>query len=282
MKKIGMIADEAADIPQNIREKYQIENIMFPVVFSAEEQETDLRGEAFYRKMREGQIFPTTSFPPPIRFKRAYQQSLESFEEVLVVVISSTLSGAFNTAVSAKSLLPEADRKRIHVFDSFAASGAQGLISLRAQELIEEGGDIPAILEDLNCFKTKVKLLGMGEDVKWLKAGGRISANQARILQLLKKIGINPILGLKEGKVASAGFFFLKDEVKVLLGCIKKTVEKTSGLKTVISYSDNISKALELKEGIEEMGAEVLYVTVSSPVIGAHIGPGTIIVSYCS
>jgi len=280
-KPIGIVADEAADLPEELRNKYQIENVLYKVSFPQEEFEgIRLKGN-FYQKIREAVKLPFTSFPQARDFQKAYQKALEKFDRILVIVISSTLSKAYaHGALIAKQKMDLKDQKRIEVFDSFLGATAQGLLVMKAQELINQGREMKEILAYLSKFKKKIKLFGFLEDVKWLKAGGRISSPLAKVLEALQNKGIRPAIGLKNGKIVMAGIrFSAKDRVRTILKEIKKQ-KKRGEIKIAIDHADVIDETQRLKRGIEELGQEVLFISLLSPALGAHTGPGTLIVSY--
>ena len=198
-----------------------------------------------------------------------------------MIVLSSTLSKAYaHGALIAKQKMDLENQKRIEVFDSFLAATAQGLLVMKAQELIDQGKEMKEILIYLSKFKKKIKLFGFLEDVKWLKAGGRISSPLAKVLEAFQNKGIRPAIGLRNGKVVMEGIrFFAKDRVRTILKEIKK-LKKRGEIKIAIDHADVIDETQKLKQGIEALGQEVLFISQLSPLLGAHTGPGTLIVSY--
>ncbi len=120
MRKIGIVTEEAADLPQKIIKKYKIGIV--PVKLDWPEIE-NLPGESTFQKMRELErkgikSFGKTSQPSPNDFLEHYKKQLEKFAQVLCITISSKLSGSYNSALLARDFLDKSKKKRVFVIDS--------------------------------------------------------------------------------------------------------------------------------------------------------------------
>lgn len=108
--------------------------------------------------MKETKAYPKTSAPSPGDYLKADKKVLENFEKVLVVTLSSKLSATYSSAFQAKELMP--NPSKIFIFDSLSTVVPEGLLSLKAAELIRQGKDIEEIikiLEDLQQFNQLFK-----------------------------------------------------------------------------------------------------------------------------
>jgi DegV family protein with EDD domain len=278
-KSIGIVTDTGADLPRDFIKKNDIQLVEHKFYFPGQETE-NFNLTDFYQKLRENLkkgIVPKTSFAPVAAFKDAYQKALEKFDEVLAIIITSVHSGAYSAAEQAKSLLGEAGNN-IHVIDSLLASTGQGIFVMKAQELINQNKNIAEIKELLNNFRDKIKLFGFLEDYSWVKASGRLPEGVIRIMELLQKTGTRPALGVKNGKISMAGIRFLAfDRVEAVIKEIKKMTGK---VKVAISHADALAEAIRIKEELEKIGKEVLYITETTPVLVSHGGPGLLVVGY--
>ena len=104
MEKIGIITDEAADLLKDIIGKHQI--AIVPVKLDWPEIE-NLPGENTFQKMRELEkrgikSFGKTSQPSPKDFLDKYKYQLERFDKILCIILTSKLSGTYNSAIQAK------------------------------------------------------------------------------------------------------------------------------------------------------------------------------------
>ncbi len=100
----------------------------------------------------------------------------------------------------------------------------------------------------------------------------------------MKKFGFYPLITIKEGVLKSGGIVLAKSEAEALFKKIKKESKKERKegklIRAVIQHADNESKAKNLKKLLKEIGIEVSFLSLASPVIGAHTGPGTLICGF--
>jgi len=152
--KIGLVVDEGADLPREIIEKYQI--AVVPVKMEWPDIE-NLPGENTFQKMREAEkrgikSFGKTSQPSPKDFLDAFKRQLERFEKIICITITSKLSGTYNSANQAKNILGPEGGERIFIVDTLNASCGEGLLDLKAIDLIEEEKDVEEIVKELEKF----------------------------------------------------------------------------------------------------------------------------------
>ena len=308
MKKIGLVIDEGADLPQDLIEKYQI--VTVPIKMDWPEIE-NLPGENTFQKMREAEKlgikgFGKTSQPSPKDFLDAFKKQLDGthppprFEEIICVTLTSKLSGTYNSAIQAKGILSEGDQKRIFIVDSLNASCGEGLSVLRAVDLIaaqegeprhegrESGKVAEEIVKELEKFIPQVYLYGMLEDVKWLEASGRISHTLANWVRRMQKIGVRPILGVKRGLIKAIGIKAGVKDIptalfKELAGKTRKLRLENKKIRVVITHGDNLEMAQKLKEMIEREleNAEVAFINLIDNVLGVLVGPDSLILAWC-
>lgn len=283
MRKIGLIVGETASLPEKIIGKYQIRVIPYIVDWP---EGKDLPGENIFQKMRiankRGIRGPKTSQPSPALFQKAFKEELEKSEKIICITLSSGVSGGYNSALQGKKMLSVKEQERIYVIDSLNATAGEGLLTLKAQELIERGEDIEEIIEQLKEFIPKIHLIGMIKDPKWLEANGRITPALASLLRQIQKIGLRPLIGLKKGVVKPVA---LKMRAKDVPTALLKELRKEAGnrkIKIAITHADNLEEAQKLKEMIVKKvkNAEIVFLSLMDPIIGVHAGPGTLVLSW--
>jgi len=273
-RKIGLLVDDTCSLPEKIINDFQIEVVKIKLYFPEWDKFPE---KNLYQVMKETKAGPKTSAPPPGDYLKAYKKILEKFEKALVITLSSKLSATYSSARQAKEFMP--DPSKIEIFDSLAAASPEGLLALRASELIQEGKTLEEILKTLESLRERIKLFAFLKTTYWVEKIGRISSGQAAAFKVLKILGVQPMLGFKEGKVALTGFnFWTKDTFKALFYQLKRQGRKSGKLRMGINYSDNIELAYQLKEKVEkELAAEVAFISLVPPIVGANSGPGTII-----
>jgi DegV family protein with EDD domain len=280
---IGIVTEDVASILPKILERYQIE--IAKTKFEWPELEK-IEGENIYQKIKKAyemkiETRPKTAQPSPGEYLEAFKKQLKNFEKVLCLSVSSGLSGCYNCAIEAREMLPEKERKKVFVFDTQNAAAGQALFVLRAIELIQEQREIEEIVEELKKLIPKTQTYVIFADPKGIEFIGRITKSQANWIRRMKRLGIQPIMKIKDGILTKGGMIFAKDETEALFKKIKKESEKErkmgKKIRVIINHADNLEGAKKLKGLLKEIGAEVSFISEGPPIICAVTGPGTLI-----
>ena len=290
MEKIGIVTEEGADLPQEIIEKYQI--AVAPIKMYWPEIE-NLPGDNTFQKMREAEkmgikSFGKTSQPSAKDFMDVFEKQLAHFEEVIGIILTSKLSGSYNSAIQARNFLKPEDQKRIFLIDSLSVSVGESSLILRAIDLIEQGKSAEEIVKDLEKFVPLIQLIGIVEDPKWLEASGRMSSLLANWIRRAAKIGLRPLIRIKNGVLVSGGIVTGAKDIPTAL--FKKFETETKKLKkegkkirTVITHGDDLAGAMRLKEMIEKASEnnQVAFINIIDNVLATLLGPNSMLLSWC-
>lgn len=286
MNKIGLVTDGAADVPEEFIQQNQI--AVVPVKMDWPEIE-NLPGNNIFQRVRESEkrgmkTFGKTSQPSPKDFLIAYKKQLENFENIICMTVTSKLSGTYNSAIQAKNFMTPEEAKRIYVIDSLNASSGEGLIVFKAAELVGQGKGVEEIVKLLEELVPRTTFYGMFMDPKWLEASGRISHTLANWVRRAEKIGMRPLLGMKQGVLKSMG---IKRGAKSLPEALFREIdEKTKkarkeGKKIIvaIAHGDNVGIAESLKEMIESKleNCKVVHITLIDNVLAVLAGPDALV-----
>jgi len=284
---IGIVTEgNLADLPQKVLERYQIEPVLCIVDWP---EGQNLPGENIYQKMREAdkrriKTFPKTTQPSPKSYFDAFKKQLQKFDKVLCITLSHKLSGCYNSACQGKEMMGEEEKARVYILDSLQAVASQGLLVLRAIELIQEQREINEVIEELKKLIPKTHLYAILEDPKWLEAGGRMSKSQANWIRRIKKINLHPLVTIKDGVVTKAGIIFARDTAEALFKKIAKESQKArkegKRIRIIIGHADNPEGAEKLRQRLKEIKAEVPFISLASPVVCSHTGPGTLLAGW--
>jgi DegV family protein with EDD domain len=290
LKKIGLIVDEGADLTPEIIEKYQIAIVPLKVIWPSEIE--NLPGPTIFHKMAEAdkkglKVFCQTSQPSPKDFLDVFKKESERCEKIICVTITSKLSGTYNSAIQAKSFLNPEDQKRVFIVDSLNAICALGLLVLKAIDLINTGKETEEIVKELEEFKPKIHLIAILGDPKWLEYSGRISKTIANWIRGMAKLGVRPLIGIKQGVVKAVGIKTgVKDVSEALFQELaaktKKTRKKGKKIRVAIMHCLNEEGAQKLKEMIEKElpNTEIAFVSLIDRVVGSIVGPGSLGVAW--
>jgi hypothetical protein len=282
---IGIVTDDTSTLLPKISERYQIEIAKVKLIWPELEK---IPGENIYQKMkemekREMKSFPKTSQAMPKDYLDAYEKQLKKFEKVLCITPGSKVSGCYNSAIQAREMLKE--KERIFVLDSQNGAAGEGILVLRAIELIQEQREIKEVIAELKNLILKTPTYLMFEDPKWIENLGRITKTQADWIRRMKKLRLHPIMAFKEGVLGKDGVIFAKDVAEALFKKAEKESKKARSegkrIRAIINHADNLEQAERLKKLLKEkVGFEVLFISEGPPLICAATGPGTLILGW--
>ena len=237
-------------------------------------ERTDLK--QFYTMMREGKVFKT-SLPNLAESEALFRELLGSGRDVLYIAFSSGLSGTYQAlSLMAAQLQEEFPERKIHVVDSLAASGGQGLLVWYAVQHARAGESIDQVRDWLEENKLHLAHWFTVDDLMFLFRGGRVSKTAAWAGTLLN---IKPVLHVDdEGHlIPMEKVRGRKKSLNALIDHMEKSANKPiSDQMVFITHGDCIEDAEYVAAKIKErFGVREVVINYVDPVIGAHSGPGT-------
>ena len=280
MANITIITDSASDISQNNNKGVTV--LPMTITFGEENYEdgVSLTPDSFYMKLIESSALPKTSQVSPYAFGQAYENALKSADYVIVITLSSKLSGTYQSACIAAD---DYDG-RVFVIDSENVTVGEQILVAYALSLIDKGIEVNTIVSQLNTMKKRIRLVALLDTLEYLKKGGRISSGAAFLGNVLS---IKPVIAIVDGEVSflgkargsKQGNNFLIQQVDtyggidyslpVLLGY--------TGCSTVL-----MDKYIKDSSSLWEGRIPVPDVIQVGATIGTHIGPGGITVAFFS
>ena len=273
---VAVVTDSAADLPAEIAERYGIHVV--PVRVSLDGQDyLDRLGLAtgeFYRRMAAASQLPKTSQPPAGDFRRVFEHVLDHQRDAVYVGLSRPLSGTLQSAETAARGLARQPR----VFDSGHASAGQALLAWRAGELASQGADGAAIEAELLRLRPLTLTWAMARDISHAVRGGRIPRWAEPVVRWS---GLIPIAAIKpDGKLKLAGGLFASSGAPdAFARYIGKRVPQAPGWRLVVGHSDALADGQRLFDALgERLPVVEGHLVEVGPAIGAHAGPGTLVV----
>lgn len=273
--KVKIVTDSVADLPPKVVQELDITVVPLNIRFGAEvfRDNIDISAEQFYKRLAQSETLPATSVPSPLAFAEAYDQLAERTDKILVITLTSKLSGTYNVALQSIELMKR--KCRVVVIDSKWAIMAQGFITMAAARAALEGASFEKVLDIALANIKRVNMCAAFDTLKYLERGGRIGKAQALIGSVL---GINPIIGIKDGEVVPVA------RVRSRAKALDHLRDFVASYRTIdeiaVEYADCPDDARELVETLQlSFPEKKVYVSRTSPVIGTHTGPGLIAVS---
>lgn len=275
-----IVTDSTSDIPEELVSKYDIHVVPLRLMFGEEtfQDGVDISAEVFYKRLVQSEQLPTTSQASPADYMQVYENimTLHPGSPIISIHISSGLSGTYQSAVLAKSLME--DPPEITVVDSKSASYGFGLLVVQAARLAAEGKSADEILASIEQMRQQRKLYFLVDTLEYLQKGGRIGKAAAIIGNLLN---IKPILSIDEDGIIYA-VEKVRGRKKAITRMIERFQEDLGGIRNInvaVGHTaDPASADPVLEELSRHYSLEEVVLTNVGPVVGSHVGPGTLAV----
>ena len=277
MSKIKLLVDGGCDLPKETLEKYNIGIVGLNISFGEESfiGGLEIDNETFYKRMKEEKELPKTSCPSPDRFIEAYKGE----EDVLLLTVSSKLSGTYSSAKLAKDMYDsEFGDKKVEVLDTMSGSIGQGLLAIKASELISTGKSLDEVIEALNVLKEDILFYGTLETLDNAIKGGRINPIAGKIINALN---FKAIIQVTEGIVKpidkARG---VNNSLKKILDYVDNNINQPSDRVLAIAHAYCNDKAVKIKESLEsKYDFKEIIIAEIGPVMGTYTSEGAILVS---
>ena len=231
----------------------------------------DIQPPEFFNKLKESNVFPTTSAPAAGAFADIYDRLAEETDEVLVLILSSKLSATYESAIEGLELRKRKDC-RVEVIDTLFTLAAQGLLVMVAIEEAKRGANLDQIMDTIKKSIPKTHIRICFDTLEYLHKGGRIGTAQAFLGSVLK---INPILGLINGTVE--GIARTRNRQKALDWLFNFVKEFNNIRMLAVEHATTPDEADAF---VQRLGSifpvENIHRSTIGPAVGAHTGPHAI------
>jgi len=272
---VKIVTDSLSDITSDIAPELGITVVPLTVSFGRESflDRITMTTDEFYYRLTHEATWPTTTQPPPGDFINVYNKLAEETDEILVITLSSKLSGTYQSALQAKGMTEK--ECRIEVIDSLAVAMGLGLIVISAARAAQAGAKLDEIADLVRRAMTRSHLVAFFDTLKYLAKGGRIGKAQGLVGSLLS---IKPILTVKDGEMApltrvrsrAAGMDYIYNFVA--------SFSHIEGL--AVEHSTTPDEADKLVERLSSvLSKERIFRSTISPVVGTYAGPGAMAVT---
>ena len=287
MKSFVILADATCDLSEEFQREYDIGVIPGHIELpDGTEIPSFLKWEKysredFYAALKKNPNGYSTSPANVAEFSAAMEPYAAENVGVLLLTISSGISGAFNFASQAREeLLRKYPSAEIRIVDSMRFGPGFGLMAVYASMLRSQGKTLAETAQWLEDNKNRFHQAGWLDDLSFVAKKGRITQPKAFFGTLagVKPIGEFDYNGLTTvlGKVKGA-----KTAYSVLLGYMEATIENPEEQIIFIAQTNRLPQAMEYKKMIEEkFRPKAVFVNDVFPSCGINIGPGLMAAYY--
>ena len=283
MLSYKIITDSCCDFTEQQYQELDVLCAPLSVVYNGESHSNfsdPVAVKGFYDLLRTG-VMATTSAANPEGWTAIMEPVLKNGQDVLVLAFSSGLSATYQSAVIAAQELQDAypDRK-IRVVDTLCAALGQGLLVGYACKKRDEGKTLEELTAWVEENKQHICHWVTVDDLSHLKRGGRISATTALVGTMLN---IKPIIYVnEEGKLINTAK--VRGRKAAIDFLVKKAQELGEGYDNetmFVAHGACPEDAAALEAALKETcGVKDVITGYVGPVIGAHTGPGVLVVFF--
>ncbi|HHT85946.1 MAG: DegV family protein [Bacillota bacterium] len=275
MPSVKIVTDSACDIDPHNLEELGVRVVPLTVRFGEESylDNYELRGKAFYDKLRTSEVLPRTSSPSVGDFCKAFDELTADGSGVVAILLSEVLSGTYQAAQMAASMLPG---RKIAVINSKTASVGYGLIVLEARDLAEQGAGFEEVRDAAQSMVDRLVTMYAVDTLDYLYKNGRIGRAKHLWGSMLN---LKCILVLDDEGYVS-GIDRVRGKSRVIPRLIELAGERVpfgSKIKLGMCHADVAGQGAELVAAAKDKWHVIRTVeTEIGAVIGAHNGPGTL------
>lgn len=267
--KFVFVADAACDVSEEDKKKYNINIIPIELNFGDEIYPTGLSDKEYYEKLKNSSIMPKTAMPNSYKFQTFYKDYVNKDDVfVITILISMELS---TTKVQAQNAADELGMKNVFIEESQAATVAQGALIVELAKYCQKENDIEKIKNEFYRLREKVKLFAIINDLKYLKASGRLSGTSAAIGGMLN---IKPIVSLVDGKVVNIAKCMGTPKAESYIINSIKNLDQTKPIYFIHSNVPEKAKELYEKNKSKFADSQEIKIEGISYVVGTHVGAG--------
>ena len=271
---IRIIVDSTADLTPQVRERVVV--VPLTIHFGDEEfvDGVDITGKEFYEKLVTSKVMPSTSQASPYAFSAAFGQAVADGDDVVAILVSSKLSGTYQSAVIAA----EDYSGKVHVVDSRNIALGAAILTEHALRLADAGYSAEQIAFLLEQARERVRLMAVVDTLEYLQRGGRLSKTAAIAGGIL---AIKPIIALVDGeiKVLAKGRGNRQANQLMNQEVLKAGIDPD--MPCMLGYTGTDDELLrKYRQDSGALWSDGVPVSLVCGVVGTHAGPGAVAAAF--
>lgn len=285
MKDYLLFMDVSGDVMDSYVEQGKVELVPMEFIINGVAQNYTGKADGidvidFYKQVKARADIKTTQITPAI-YEDYFEKYLAEGRSVLYLCLSSGLSSTFQSAcTAAKNLKEKYPDVELLVVDTLRATACTGILCEKMIANKDAGMSLRDNYYDLEVFKYKLDACCYVDDLNALLRGGRIGKGTAIIGTMLD---IKPLITFTpDGKLRNWGKQRgIKLSIKKLIEFYTQYADLNSPHPLYICHADEEANAKELAAKIKEANPNCeIKIRLLSPIIGAHLGPGALVLGF--
>ncbi|MBE7089141.1 MAG: DegV family protein [Clostridiales bacterium] len=272
---IKISSDSTCDLSKELIESNDIGIIPLYIILGSETYRdgVDVSVQDVFNYITTTKQLPHTAALAEEEYAEKFEEYLKEYDEVIHFNISSKASVTHEGAKKAAQRFGG----KVQVIDSLHLSTGQGLLVLKACDLLKEGKSSAQIVEEINALRAKVNTSFIPDSLDNLHKGGRCSLAALMGAKVLK---LHPMIDMKDGKL-----YAKKKYMGSIDRCLKKYVEELAvdhpnydKTRCFITHSHCSPETVaKVKEVIENhFHFDEIIETFAGCTVSVHCGQGTL------
>jgi DegV family protein with EDD domain len=274
LTKIAILTDSTANLPEKWIKQYDVHVIPLKIHWGNETflDGIDITPGEFYARLSRSKSLPTTSQPTIQDFLQIFESLADQSDGIIVLLISSGISG---TVASAQAAARQFTRVPVEIIDTHITSIGQVLILLAAARAAEQGKSLQEVKRAADEVANRLHVFFAVDTLEYLYRGGRING-ASRFMGTA--LDIKPILFFNsEGKIDALERVRTKHKAWQRLIELAANLADGHPIHAGIVHANAPEAAQEFRNKVEQsLNCREIISVEFSPVIGVHVGPGTI------
>jgi DegV family protein with EDD domain len=215
----------------------------------------------------------STSRPSPAEFATAYRSLLDAGADHIVSIhLAAALSGTWEAAVLAAQ---DFGHGVVRVVDSRGTAAGLGFAVRAAAAAAADGNTVAEVQQAATEVVDRTRTLFYVDTLEYLRRGGRIGTAAALFATSLS---VKPLLQMVEGQIVALEK--VRTPTRALARLVALTVEAAGEgpVEIAVHHLASVERAEAVATQLRAAVPAVVSLQVSEigPVLGAHLGPGTI------
>ena len=272
---VAVVTDSTTYLPRPLVERWAIHEVSLYVGWDGdlqpEHQYDDL--DAFYARLRESSVLPTTSQPSVGDFVACFEPLVSAGRDVVSIHLASGLSGTCEAATEAARIV-SGHLGSVEVVDGQTGAGGLGCLVLAAARAAERGAELNAVVDAARQARERLQMWFCLDTLEYLRRGGRIGAAQAMLGTALK---VKPILTFGN-EIAPVGRVRTRRRAVERMDAYLDELHNRGAIDWIVQHAQSVADAEHLvARGTAIFGTGPLFCTQVGPVLGAHLGSGLLV-----
>lgn len=280
-KKIGIVTDTVADVPEKLINDLGIHFIPTNIVLDGRiyRDGIDLKAEDFYRDFHQYK----TMASQPVSYEDyalIYKKLTFEYDGLVFIHVSSKLSATYDTALKVHHDFRNSHNCQVVIIDSLQCGMGYGISVIAAARMAQKGRSVEDIVAQVKHILRNMSAFFALPELTYLRRGKKISGLKSLVGMAMK---VKPVMGLEKGELVVKTKLFgeQKNMILSMLDLIREDIAGRPITLAIFQTAAEVSVIESLREVFQaEFKCHDIFDAYFSPAIGLNMGPGCTGIAY--